>query len=448
MAEKLYLIRINLESFLGPMSFGEVKKAFKRMDFGLQDEIAGSNREWVAFDDLPRIKRYYPELFDWVRRDMLAGWGKTEAHMVRIESSESKSSSRSSRRSSSSSSSRDSRRRSKSSSNQIGLIAMMVVVSIVTFLLVRNGELPSMFIAKTNPVLGKAIEYAEDGNAQKFDAHMEKNLPDILDNTRNVKGAMDDWLPYLRMYAYHGQGKIDGLDPRYLRGGKALVPKDCSLESWKSRWRGSIDEWRGFIDGTSLSNKEWNRILLWDPYWLRGRTPQKGWIDPGSAYEACVLMASRALAQVEVDASRQEARHMLQARLSWLMRQLNEDAGGQEFSMSGSLWVLSCIESADKMDGLHDCLDGHNFDKEWSRLMQARLQMHRGRVLTSVKVVKGAQLDVLRTILEQAKPVDPFTGFDYAPELRLYQQILSNGGKVAAARSALRVKYPEFYVEP
>lgn len=455
MAEKLYLIRINLESFIGPMSMSEVKKAFKRMDFGLQDEIAGSNREWVAFDDLPRIKRYYPEFFDWVRKDMLAGWGKTEAHMVRIDSGESKRSSSSSSSSSTKGSSRrggssgssDSRRRS-SNGGKSTMFLLMALVGLVTFLVVRYGELPTKLIAKTNPLLGKAIEYTEEGNLQKFDAHMEKNLPEILEATRTEKGALTTWLPYLRAYAFHGVGKIDGLDPRYLLGSKAIVPKDCSLDSWKNRWRGSVDEWRGFMDGTMLTNKEWNRVLLWDPYWLRSRTPQKGWIDPGSAYEACLLMASRALSQVDVDSSRGELRQMMQARLNWILRQLNDSSGGQEFSMSGSIWVLSCFESADKMEALHDCMDGHSFDKEWSRLMQGRLFIHRGRILTSTKTVKPAQLDVLKTVLEQTRPVDPYTGFDYQPELRLFQQVLSNGGKVSAARSALRVKYPEFYVEP
>lgn len=449
MAEKLYLIRINLESFIGPMTMSDVKKAFKRMDFGLQDEIAGSNREWVAFDDLPRIKRYYPEFFDWVRKDMLAGWGKTEAHMVRIDSTESKRTSSSSSRGStrrSSSSSSDPRRRS--SGGKSTLFLMMALVGMVTFLVVRYGELPTKLIAKTNPLLGKAIEYTEEGNLQRFDAHMEKNLPEILETVRSEKGALTTWIPYLRAYAFHGTGKIDGLDSHYLLGSKAIVPKDCSVDSWKNRWRASMDEWRGFMDGTQLINKEWNRILLWDPYWLRSRTPQKGWIDPGSAYEACLLMAIRALTQTDVDSSRQEMRQMMQARLNWILRQLNDASGGQEFSMSGSIWVLSCFESADKLDALQECMDGHNFDKEWSRFMQGRLSIHRGRVLTSTKVVKPAQLDVLKTVLEQTRPIDPYTSFDYQPELRLFQQVLSNGGKVSAARSALRVKYPEFYVDP
>ena len=78
MGEKLYLIRVNLESFIGPYTLSEVRSAYKRMLFGLQDEIAASNMPWVSFDDLLQVKEHYPELMKFVKQEMLSGWAVTD----------------------------------------------------------------------------------------------------------------------------------------------------------------------------------------------------------------------------------------------------------------------------------------------------------------------------------------------------------------------------------
>ena len=74
MSERLYLIRIDMERFLGPLSQKEMREAYRRMEFGLQDEIAASNKLWVSFDDLELVKRHYPELVGFVKKEMLSGW--------------------------------------------------------------------------------------------------------------------------------------------------------------------------------------------------------------------------------------------------------------------------------------------------------------------------------------------------------------------------------------
>ena len=77
MSERLYLIRIDMERFLGPLSQKEMREAYRRMEFGLQDEIAASNKLWVSFDDLELVKRHYPELVGFVKKEMLSGWGSS-----------------------------------------------------------------------------------------------------------------------------------------------------------------------------------------------------------------------------------------------------------------------------------------------------------------------------------------------------------------------------------
>src|SRR4051812_11628672 len=75
---KLYLIRRNLENFSGPMTLGEMKEAYKRMAFGLQDEVSGHCGPWVSLEDLVRVKKHYPEVARIVNEEMLAGWGLSD----------------------------------------------------------------------------------------------------------------------------------------------------------------------------------------------------------------------------------------------------------------------------------------------------------------------------------------------------------------------------------
>ena len=72
---KLYLIRRNLEGFSGPMSLMELKDAFKRMQFGLSDEVSGHCGPWVTMDNLEKVKKTYPEVARIVYEDLASEWG-------------------------------------------------------------------------------------------------------------------------------------------------------------------------------------------------------------------------------------------------------------------------------------------------------------------------------------------------------------------------------------
>ena len=71
----MYVVRRNLETFLGPMNIEELKRAQNAMEFGLHDEIAGNCGEWVRFDKPGEMGLHYPEVIDAISKEMFESWG-------------------------------------------------------------------------------------------------------------------------------------------------------------------------------------------------------------------------------------------------------------------------------------------------------------------------------------------------------------------------------------
>lgn len=437
MAERLYLIRINLESFLGPMTADDVRAAYKKMQFGLHDEIAASNRDWIAFDDLARLRATYPELVEIVKKEMLSGWGKTEAYVSKSDKEPLYVSPSRSPRS------------NQSWVRHIILAAVLALVGGGTFWIVQSsGQLASRVNELSDPLLDKANDELATGNLERFDGFIEKSLPQILDSMNKRRGAPDNWLPYLRTYAFRHEGKVDGVDMKLLRGNaRASAPRDCSLESWRQRWKASVGEWDPFLKSKQIPNKEWAKVLVWDPYWIRYRSPQKGWIDPSSYYEGCLTMALKALQQSDIEPTHTERKAVLIARLQWMLQQIGDDLTGADYSMAGGLWVLSCMESARQQDEVQKCQSSVALEEDWLRLIQSRAVMARIRIIVNGKNIKPTQMPAFQQLVNDVKAIDPITGFEYVSEQKFLQQVIVNDGKVNQARNVIRSRIPDFHFE-
>lgn len=227
MAERLYLIRINVESFLGPFTLDGVRSEYKKMHFGLQDEIAASNKPWVAFDDLPKIQKIYPELLPMIKKEMLSGWAVTDNLNTKIINNVSH------------------ERKPKKGGvfSKVLLLLIASFVGVSAFYLFRNKQYAMKFLSQKDPHVKKAQEYLDQKKSVHFEAYMDKYRKKIV-KSRNLK----QWLPYLRLVAFSRNGSIDGLRSRVLRGSGSTVfaPKDCSVGAWKHRWEKSTSEWRSF----------------------------------------------------------------------------------------------------------------------------------------------------------------------------------------------------------
>ena len=103
-----------MPTFAGPMPLSEMKESYKRMQFGLQDEVTGHCGPWVPFDDLERIKKHYPDIARIVNDEMLAGWGVSD-HSTRVVNE-------------------DTKRLKASSTRGVGLAIAFLVIALLTVL--------------------------------------------------------------------------------------------------------------------------------------------------------------------------------------------------------------------------------------------------------------------------------------------------------------------------
>jgi hypothetical protein len=417
MSEKLYLIRINLESYLGPMLLRDVRTSYKKMLFGLQDEIAGSNNQWVAFDDLEKMERVYPELVETVRKEMLAGWAISEPTALKL------------------SSSRKSRGKDPFKTIFLPLIISLIIclIGMVLIFSLKNGGASRTFLAKKDPYVERVTEFLATGKRVQAEAYIDRYQKQIV-KSRNIR----EWLPYLRMVAYSRDGQFEGLKSSLLRSGQSwTAPLDCSQASWKTRWERSRGEWTDFFEGKDIPKKEWSKILLWDPFWILRRSQLTDWIEPSSYYEACLRMSIQGLQALEIaptDTVLDEQRKTLLSRLQWMLSILKGTPLQGEFQMSGVMWALSCIESSEEKNSGNECVASNEWSEDWSKILKARLNWRQTSILLmNKKIIKNPQFDEFRQGVERLVPLDPMTGFDYQPEMRFYQQIIITGGNIAAA---------------
>ncbi|HNS64649.1 MAG TPA: hypothetical protein PKN11_09485 [Anaerolineaceae bacterium] len=422
MSEKLYLIRVNLERFLGPMPLKEVKARYKRMEFGLQDEVASSNKSWVTFDDFERIRRIYPELSDIVRKEMLGAWSDASLTPVQIVPG-----------------ARTSTRGRGFAAGLMGklfLVMLMVIVALFAYNMARNEEFSSRLFRLKDPNILRAEEYLGNAHNARHEAYLDRYMKDILPMIRKKK-AFDEWMPHLRVVAFHRDGRIEGLRSTYLRGKKALPgPKDCSVAAWKTRWKRSMPQWELFVDGRLLNSSDWSRLLVWDPDWISRRSPAEGWVDPGSYFEACLEMALKAIVSLDKESleGQDELREILASRIKWQLKMIRGETVGQEYSMSGSLWALSCIEGSERLESLDECQKDIDMSADWRTLLRSRTALAQFRILTALEDPLSAEsMSILQKTMETIAPRDFITRFDYQAEIRFYQKVLSGGDSLSKA---------------
>ena len=430
MSDKLYLIRRNLESFLGPLTFDEVRRSYRKMEFGLQDEIAASFREWVNFDDLERIKEMYPEIADFVRKEMLSGWGVSR-HPNKPKRDRSTTPARS--------------EKTRKRAYGAALASVIMAVAGVAFFMARNGELASKFFAADDPNPERARELMNDEKGVLFENYMERYRREVAAQAQKA-AAFKEWLPLMRVYAYRREGRFEGMQPQFLRGvDNGIAPKDCTLATWKKLWQSSRPEWDGFIKGTSLPQADWARLLAWDPHWILHRSPERGWLNPESYYEGCILMAQKSLIQLGTETKDgSEARENILARLNWLVSMLKGESVGSEISMSGTLWAISCLESSEKREAIEECHKATELGRDWDGVFRARMLVNHARTVIARGPTLGVNdIEELRQLIPQIRARDPYTRFDYDLEIRFYQQVMITSGRVQKAADHVNERFPE-----
>ena len=428
MAEKLYLIRVDMERFIGPVSLREVRDSYRRMEFGLQDEIAASNKEWVAFDDLERVTRVYPELAELIKKEMLSGWGSTEPEPRSLPGAEIIESLP---------------RRTFSIILRAILLFMIAASVFATVYVVKEKKTNEVKLLFKDPKIIQAMFYFADSYNPYFEAFMYRNRSDI-NRSMKKNGTYKLWIPYIRAVAFKSEGRWEGVSFKKLRGKDAMyAPADCSLKTWKTRWQRSRSQWSSFLRGRTLPAQDWAKVLVWDPIYVGQRLEHPGWIEPRNHYEACLKMALKGLEEVSNEREDSDAK-ILMSRLRWNLSNIEESfdsSDEHEFQMSGSLWSLSCIEDSDSDDSLSQCQNGVNLSRVWKRLIKERSQLRRARmILNNNSALRGQVINDLNERLKAIPNRGYLTNFDYRDEIKFYQLVIDNGGKLDEANAKMQKK--------
>lgn len=414
---KLYLIRKGLESFVGPMTLAEMKEAHKRMGFGLQDEVSGHCGPWVIFEDLERIKKYYPEVARIVNEDMLAGWGVSN-HGVPLKEAAPE----------------ETRRLQAKPSRSFGFAVAFLVIAVLAFAaavyMANNGRFSGKLKdGGEEPVLEQAQGFLDRRDSIGFDQYMEANLEGIVRKTVLAKNGESPWLPHLRLFAFSHEGAVKDLDPKLLRGATAAsAPSDCSLRTWRKRWRASVKQWAQQANERKLvRGAHWSRLLAWDPHWIR-RRDSKGWPTGLNYYVMCLSMADKALAEVAADPSLvttaadwdKLGMPKLRQRLTWVLEMAKDGQSTQSFQADASNPMSSwnCFEGARDLKSLARCREGASEPSDpWTSYNDERYAWNVVRLAAKEKGVPTPELlDLVAKVTAKINKADYFTRFDYRPE--------------------------------
>ena len=416
MAAKLYLIRVNVENYLGPLTADQVLAAYQNMEFGLQDEISGSLSEWISFDDIAGIEKYYPELVFIVKQEMLAGWGEIQSNNYMDQYQGPNSAGRSVWR-------------------RVRYLLLILIMAGGGWLFARKEETLKRWITPAEPNPARALNLYESKNQVPFEAYMDRYSREIVKRVKASKKQYKQWIPYIRVLAYRRSGKFPGLRPRYLRGVESIpAPNDCSLDSWSKRWSKSKNKWKKFLSGKSFIEAEWSRILLWDPNWIRRRRVSIGWLEPPNYYVGCLKMAALALDKLELGADLGSVRNDLQARLKW---QLNLAQGNdllRDATLTERLWVLSCLESSSDWASVQECEVEDVQNPKWVEVIRwRRVWSQMFSLIATDNVLDPEKTEELKALLKKTDTVDSYTGFEYHVEADFLQQVVLENGNIANA---------------
>lgn len=433
--ERLYLIRVGMERFLGPFTLKQVQEAYQKMQFGLQDEISASLRQWVSFDNVEGIRRHYPELVQVIHTEMMAGWGMTvppgkDVPHGRMRLGET----------------RFNRPPPPPKTSLYFLIFLAALAILIAIFSYRDGEWINPIAYLRDHSYYQAKSQLGDRYNVRFEAYMDRNRTDIL-KAMKTKKAQERWLPYVRAVAFARDGRWEGVSARRLRGAaENVLPQDCSVAAWDERWKNSRSEWAAFVDGRLLLKSDWSRILMMDTHWIKNRSPMPGWMEPGSYYEACLQMARKSLERFANDDA--DAKTIL-ARLRWQLSAISGASQTTEYEMSGTLWALSCLEDAHVSQDLKLCLNTVKTKGPWQNFFEAMIIVRRMSLLvhssSQLQESEGQELNDLMTGFASRK-LD--TVLDYEAELKFYQEIVQQKGNVRGAKTVLQKMYPSVRFEP
>lgn len=432
-----YLIRKNLEVIYGPVTLRELKSGFDRMEYSLQDEIAGPGSIWVFLENNKSLKRHYPEVHEHVYRN-LKNWAQTSQNRIYDVPT----------------------KKLKARRNKDPIIKAIaaIVACLVLALAIYYGRNDLKDIFKGS---GLSSEYGlrllKEEKFKVLDEYMSKVFPGLV--ARQNSNELSKWMPLIRWYAFYGNGTLSGISAKALKGrGEALVPINCSVEAWSERFILSVPRWKLFFQKKQVIADEWLLMLSWNSNKVNRYRPP-GWVNPRNYYAACITIASRVFYRLADEPQfiklvksqfKSDAEFMiftLRNRLVWLSHKINKTIRPVYVFDKRHMDLMtkwSCLEHAEKLGDLANCHDlGEIESNDWNSYSNYRYNLSMVRLFMNRKSVNQSQLDKIDPkFLKYSR--DPFNKMDIRPEVFFAKQLIKSRGNTGKSIQKLRSEFPNY----
>lgn len=458
---QLYLIRRENRIFLGPMTIEAFREGLRKMTFGLQDEVAGNCGKWVILDNEEQIRKNYPELVGIISAELPVAWREMTGHAKQISKKDQKvkavkakererSSSTSSRRSSGGDLESYGRSRKNRANALLFAFIAVAVLAIAAGLYMKTREEPL-------PQVTEIAALAQKSDPNEFLNEMGNRIIPIVSKINRGKDPQNTWLPYLRMYAFYTNGTVDNLPIKVLRGTvPASAPQDCSVDSWKKRWRESAPQTAAWLNGKSLVRTQMTRALSWDPHWIRRRAV-KGWLKPRNWFEGCLMSATVALRGLATEVNLgADAGVMTVDMLAAVSRRLQaelEIIQTGHTSLSGDsttvLGSLTCMDQAENFAALQRCrtkfadVGLQQFSDEHANWQWVRLAL-----ASPTNPIEPALLADINQGISKLVSEDTMSKLDFSPELRFLQLLQQQTGKLDGVVERVGSEFADVRLRP
>lgn len=432
---KLYLVRKNLELYLGPMDIVEFKDGYKKLKFGPDAEVCTSLKKWVKLSDHHRLAARYPQIASIVNRAAI--WQQS---MIPVQIKDDHAIKTSTPR--------------RTSSFYSTSIILSILILIVVFAFMYNrGIGPFNHKRITTQTASMLLESKRESDFLKYmDNHIALIVPDVV----KQRSSYDEWIPYLRYYAYKNNGSIVGIKPKLLKGtlSASNVLPDCSVETLKSKLiEEQKTDWSSILQGTEVPSTNFERMFFWDPYWIKLRV-DSSWIQPINYYHACTQMLYQVIKQDQFILT-SDVKSILESRLAHSLNILSSKSGFRYDILETGikpkdniLEALSCIEDGGRVE---TCI---NKDK-LSSASQGYLGVRSNRMevfyyLSSIIIkesILSEDLAELYKLKSKLKVQDQITLFNYSNEYQLISYMQSTSGSIKDSKKLMEQNYPDIYIK-
>ena len=448
--ERYYLVRRDHREFIGPMLIDEFKLRLERMDFGLQDELSGHCGPWVVLDHKDDVTKHYPDVASALGESLSLSWREATGHARVISRQDSRRDRKKSKpakqaHAESRNGFNDFLNEQKKKSRRMQFAAVgivLIALAAAYWMLSRKDEVP--IAAEYSALIGKP-DPSDFLNAMGM-----KVIPYPQKYLKTAK-HQSQWLPLFRMYAFYTTGSIEGVSQKLLKGDQpASAPIDCSVETWKQKWRENASQLAPFIQGKALNKNQWTKILSLDPNWVRRRSA-KGWVKPRNFFEGCLLTASVAIRSISgdpqfgVDSKDVMTEDLVSLVARRLQHQLEVLANGRTVSSmdrSSMLGEMTCLESAASLQDLDSCRSASEFALRPLMDEKYALALVRIATLQQQGNVDPRIVAQIPGSLIKISGEDLMSRIDITPEYRLLGY-LTNGGSIEQALNKVDQEYSD-----